>query len=156
MAECDSGRAAVSDLLEVARYRVLFADCDPMRIMYYGSYFRIFEIGRAELFRRLGHPFAEYVARGRYLGVVEATCRYRRPARYDDVLVVRAAIVSFGRARVEIGYELTDAAGALVAEATTVHAVVDDDGRPQRITAEFKAALIAAQEAAHAGRTPPL
>jgi acyl-CoA thioester hydrolase len=135
-------------LLEVARYRVLFADCDPMRIMYYGSYFRLFEIGRAELFRRLGHPFRDYVARGRYLGVIETTCRYRRPARYDDELAIRAAIAQFGRARVEIAYEVAGADGAVVAEATTTHAVVDDDGRPQRIATDFKTALLTAQAAA--------
>lgn len=132
-------------LLEVARYRVLFADCDPMRIMYYGSYFRLFEIGRAELFRRLGHPFRDYVARGRYLGVIETTCRYRRPARYDDELVIHSAVAAFGRARVEIAYAITGAGGEIVAEATTSHALVDDDGRPQRIGAEFKAEVLAAQ-----------
>jgi acyl-CoA thioester hydrolase len=134
-------------LLDVARYRVLFADCDPMRIMYYGSYFRVLEIGRAELFRLLGHPFRDYVARGRYLGVIETTCRYRRPARYDDELIVRAAVAEFGRARVEIAYALTLDDGTVVAEATTTHAVVDDDGRPQRITPEFKASVLGAQEA---------
>jgi acyl-CoA thioester hydrolase len=133
---------------------VLFADCDPMRIMYYGSYLRLLEIGRAELFRRLGHPFAEYVARGRYLGVIEVTCRYRRPARYDEELAIRAAVASFGRARVEIAYEIAAADGALIAEATTVHALVDDDGRPLRIAADFKAAIMAAQGVALAARTP--
>jgi acyl-CoA thioester hydrolase len=137
-------------LLDVARYRVLFADCDPMRIMYYGAYFRLLEIGRAELFRRLGHPFRDYVARGRYLGVIETTCRYRRPARYDDELVIRAAVAGFGRARVEIVYQIAAADGALVVEATTTHAIVDDDGRPQRISADFKASVLAAQEAARA------
>jgi len=139
-------------LLDVARYRVLFADCDPMRIMYYGSYFRILEIGRAELFRLLGHPFGDYVARGRYLGVIETTCRYRRPARYDDELVVRAAVAAFGRARVEIVYELALGDGTVVAEASTTHAVVDDDARPQRITPEFKASILEAQEAVRAAR----
>ncbi len=139
-------------LLDVARYRVLFADCDPMRIMYYGSYFRLFEIGRAELFRLLGHPFRDYVARGRYLGVIETTCRYRRPARYDDELVIRAAVATFGRARVEIAYELALDDGTLVVEASTVHAVVDDDGRPQRISVEFKEAILHAQESLRASR----
>lgn len=139
-------------LLDVARYRVLFADCDPMRIMYYGSYFRVLEVGRAELFRLLGHPFGDYVARGRYLGVIETTCRYRRPARYDDELVVRAAVAAFGRARVEIVYELALGDGTVVAEASTTHAVVDDDGRPQRITPEFKASILEAQEAVRTAR----
>ena len=138
----------MADLLDVARYRVLFADCDPMRIMYYGSYLRLLEIGRAELFRMLGHPFRDYVERGRYLGVIETTCRYRRPARYDDELVIRAAVAAFGRARVEIVYEVALDDRTVVVEASTTHAVVDDDGRPQRIDADFKASVLGAQEAA--------
>jgi len=133
-------------LLDVARYRVIFADCDPMRIMYYGTYYRLFEIGRAELFRRLGHPFPEYIARGLYLGVIESHCRYRRPARYDDELVIRAAVADIGRARLEIAYEVARAGdGELLAEGSTVHAVMDEQGRPQRIPAEFREAALAAQ-----------
>src|SRR4029450_2259386 len=67
----------VLPLTPVARYRVLFADCDPMRIVYYASYFRLFEIGRAELFRGLGHCFADYVARGLYLARVSAAAPTR-------------------------------------------------------------------------------
>src|SRR5262249_57138087 len=89
----------VLPLAPVARYRVLFADCDPMRIVYYASYFRLFEIGRAELFRGLGHCFADYVARGLYLAVVSASCRYRRPARYDDDLEIRCGVRAPRRAR---------------------------------------------------------
>lgn len=136
-------------LLDVARYRVIFADCDPMRIMYYATYYRLFEIGRAELFRRLGHPFPEYIARGLYLGVIESHCRYRRPARYDDELVIRAAVADIGRARLEIAYQVDRAGdGELLAEGGTVHAVMDEQGRPQRIPAEFREAALAAQSRA--------
>jgi acyl-CoA thioester hydrolase len=133
---------ADSNLMEVARYRVIFADCDPMRIMYYGSYFRLFEIGRAELFRKLGHPFPEYIARGLYLGVIETHCRYLRPARYDDELLIRAGVTDVGRARLEIGYEVAALAGELRASGSTLHAVLNDAGRPQRIPSEFKHAVM--------------
>lgn len=133
-------------MIEVARYRVIFGDCDPMRIMYYGTYFRLFEIGRAELFRTLGHPFPEYIARGLYLGVIEATCRYRKPVRYDEELVIRAGVTAVGRARLEITYEVTGLDGEQRAGGTTVHAVLDEAGRPQRIPAEFKRAAAAMQE----------
>ena len=47
--------AAMADqppcLRDVARYRVIFADCDPMRVMYHANYLCLFEIGRAESFR---------------------------------------------------------------------------------------------------------
>lgn len=127
-------------LLDVARYRVLFADCDPMRIMYYAGYFRLFEIGRAELFRRLGHPFPTYIAQGLYLAVTETGCRYKKPARYDDELVVRAGIAEVGRARLTIRYEVALPDGDIAATGFTAHAVLNEDGRPQRLPAAFREA----------------
>ena len=129
---------SAADLMDVARYRVIFADCDPMRIMYYGSYFRLFEIGRAELFRRLGHPFPQYIARGLYLAVIETTCRYLKPARYDDELLIRAAVTEMGRARLQIRYEVAGAEGDVRAFGTTTHVVLDEAGRPQRLPADFR------------------
>src|SRR5262245_9347066 len=131
----------VLPLAPVARYRVLFADCDPMRIMYYASYYRLFEIGRAELFRGLGHCFADYVARGLYLAVVSASCRYRRPARYDDDLEIRCGVRALGRARITIAYEIARG-DEVVVDGETEHALVDDDGRPQRLPADFRALLV--------------
>src|SRR5512139_2477441 len=128
------------ELMEVARYRVIFADCDSMRIMYYGSYFRLFEIGRAELFRRLGHPFPQYIARGLYLAVIETNCRYLQPVRYDDDLIIRAGVSDVRRARLQIDYEVAGADGEERARGWTVHAVLDEAGRPQRIPAEFREA----------------
>jgi acyl-CoA thioester hydrolase len=135
-------RRMAGTLIEVASYRVIFADCDPMRIMYYGNYFRLFEIGRAELFRKLGHPFPDYIARGLYLGVVETACRYRKPARYDDQLTIRAGVTDVMRARLTIQYEVSLLDETLVASGNTVHAVLNEAGRPQRIPAEFREAAL--------------
>jgi acyl-CoA thioester hydrolase len=132
-----------ASLREVARYRVIFADCDPMRIMYYGTYFRLFEIGRAELFRALGHPFPKYIARGLYLGVIETRCHYLKPARYDDEVRIRAGIADVGRARLEIAYEVVGDTGETLATGLTVHAVLNEAGRPQRIPEEFRQAALA-------------
>lgn len=125
-------------LIEVARYRVIFADCDPMRIMYNGTYFRLFEIGWTELFRKLGQPLPEYIARGLYLAVIEARCRYVKPARYDDDLIIKAALTSVGPAKLEIQYEIIRPDGEVLARAATTHAVVNEQNRPQRVPAEFK------------------
>ncbi len=131
-----------AQLMDVARYRVMFADCDPMGLMYFGSYPRLLEMGRAELFRRLGHPFPDYIARGLYLAVIEVQCRYHRPARYDDELAIAAGVTDVRRARLTIVYEVKGPAGDVVATATTVHAVLDESGRPQRIPAEFREAAL--------------
>src|SRR6516165_2732910 len=94
LVHCAAMHSPAAVLRDVARYRVIFGDCDPMRIMYHANYLRLFEIGRAELFRQLGHPFPTYVAQGLYLAVVEATCRYRKPARYDDEVIIRAGFAA--------------------------------------------------------------
>lgn len=126
----------------VGRYRVLFADCDPMRIMYYSSYLRLFEIGRAELFRILGHPFPRYIASGLYLAVTECHCRYIRPAAYDEQLDILAAVGEVHRARLRIDYEIRRAElGETVAAGYTWHAVVNEQGRPVRLPAELRTML---------------
>jgi acyl-CoA thioester hydrolase len=129
------------DLPETARYRVLFADCDPMRIVYYANYLRLFEIGRAELFRALGHPFAEYVARGLYLAVIETSCRYHAPARYDEVVRIHAGVTRVDRVRLTIEYEIRGPTGARLVTGHTRHAVLDDAGRPQRLPPAVREAL---------------
>ncbi len=126
------------ELRKVADYRVVFADCDPMRIVYYGNYFRLFEIGRAELFRQLGHAFPGYIERGLYLAVLATACRYHRPARYDDIISIHAGIASVGRARLEIHYELKSADGTLLVSGHTEHAILDEAGRPQRMPQEIR------------------
>jgi acyl-CoA thioester hydrolase len=126
--------------IEVAHYRVLFDDCDPMRIMYYGSYFRLFEIGWTELLRALGLPLRVYIARGLYLAVIDATCRYLKPARYDDDLTIRAALTDVSPARFEIHYEIVGPGGDVLARGATTHAVLNEENRPQRVPEEFMAA----------------
>ncbi len=133
-------------LRDVARYRVIFADCDPMRVMYHANYLRLFEIGRAELFRQLGHPFPTYIAQGLYLAVVECTCRYKRPARYDDEVIIRAGIASVGRVRLTIAYEAVGLDREVLATGHTLHVVLDEAGRPQRLPLAFRAAACAALE----------
>src|SRR5262245_36186842 len=133
----NTSSGAVPPLVEVARYRVVFADCDPMRIMYYASYYRLFEIGRAELFRKLGHPFPTYIAQGLYLGVIESHGRYLKPARYDDQLTIRAGVSDIGRVRLTIQYEIADLDATVLANGYTVHVVMNEAGRPVRIPPKF-------------------
>jgi len=126
--------------IEVARYRVIFGDCDPMRIMYNGTYLRLFEIGWTELFRAIGEPLTGYIAQDRYLAVIDAQCRYLKPARYDDVVVIRAALLNVSAARFEVHYELVRDDGDVLARGRTMHAILDDSGRPHRIPTALRTA----------------
>lgn len=130
------------ELRVVGKYRVLFGDCDPMRVMYYGNYFRLFEVGRAELFRQHGHAFVHYIAQGLYLAVIEAQCRYLRPALYDDELEILAGFSEMSGARLRIDYLVRKSGGERVATGFTWHAVVNEQGRPVRLPQELRALLL--------------
>jgi acyl-CoA thioester hydrolase len=117
-----------------SRVRVRYAETDQMSVVYHANYFVWFEIGRTDLLRHCGWTYRELEAEGISLPVIEAHCEYRRPARYDDELEVRAAGTLMSPVRIEFTYELvTLEEGTLLATGRTVHAALDRDGRPCRL-----------------------
>jgi acyl-CoA thioester hydrolase len=135
--------AGAAELREVARYRVIYADTDQMGFVYYGNYLRYFEIGRNEFLRQAGARYRAFEETHRLmLPVVEATIRYRRPARYDDELAIYAAIPEVRGASARFIYEIRRLSdGEVLVEGHTTHACIDRDGRVARIPAELRAAL---------------
>ncbi len=122
--------------------RVRYAETDQMGVAHHASYLVWFEAGRTEFIRDRGRSYAQLERDGWLLVVVEACCRYRRPARYDDVLAVRTRLRSLEAATLAFGYEVVRRPdGELVADGYTVHAVVDRTGRPRRVPAEIRSLL---------------
>jgi len=75
-----------------SRVRVRYKETDQMGIAHHSNYVVWFEIGRTDLCRAAGFPYTEIEARGRILVVTEITCRYRKPYRYDDEVVIRTSV----------------------------------------------------------------
>ena len=123
--------------------RVRYAETDAMRVVYYGNYFTYFEVGRCELVRQLGVSYAEWERReGIYLAVVEASCRYSAPARYDDLLTVRTTLEQVRSRSLIFRYEIVQAdTGKLIAEGRTAHVCVNGEGRPVEIPASLRTML---------------
>ncbi len=74
--------------------RVLYADTDKMGYLYYGHYAKLYEIGRAEMLRDHGITYRhlEDVV-GVMMPVLHLSCRYRRPALYDDLLTIETSLL---------------------------------------------------------------
>src|ERR1700751_2802211 len=76
----------------ITRQRVRYAETVQMGIVYYANYLVWFEIGRVELLRSLGLAYSLLEANhGCILPVVDAHCRYRAPARYDDEILIETS-----------------------------------------------------------------
>jgi acyl-CoA thioester hydrolase len=120
--------------------RVRYAETDQMGVVYYGNYFTWFEIGRVELCRQLGLEYKQMETEDDcFLVVVEASCRYKRPARYDDLLTVRARVTQSQKRMLRFGYEiLHQTSGELIATGETLHVICDRLGKPKSLPEKYR------------------
>jgi acyl-CoA thioester hydrolase len=109
------------------RLRVRYAETDQMGVVYHANHFIWFEIGRVELMRQLGFTYRDMEREYQcFIPVVDARCRYKAPARYDDEIVVRTHLKNARESVIHFGYELLSASdGELLAEGETTHMIID-------------------------------
>lgn len=120
-------------------HRVSYGETDTMGVLYYAEYLHLFERSRSQYIRELGMSYGEVERRGLLLPVRDARCRYRSPARYDEVIHVRAGIREWGRASLTFVYSLYDEPKErLIAEGSTQHACVNREGRPTAVPEWFR------------------
>ena len=75
-------------MIASTKIRVRYKDTDCMKVVYYGNYLTYFEVGRVEFLRQNGLAMSD-VDQKVHMPVVEATVRYVKPARLDDLLYKR-------------------------------------------------------------------
>jgi acyl-CoA thioester hydrolase len=109
------------------RVRVRYAETDQMGVVYHSNYIIWFEVGRVEMLRDLGFSYREMETQDALnLAVVEVRCRFKAPATYDDLVLVRTRLVNVRDSLLHFTYEiLRERDGTLLAEGETVHLVVD-------------------------------
>jgi acyl-CoA thioester hydrolase len=122
-----------------ARLRVIYGDTDQMGVVYHANYFRYFEFSRMEFFRVRGGNYREMERDGFMLPIVEASCQYKVPARYDDVLIIRPTVSELRRASITFSYEVVreEDPSTILCLGRTQHACVGRDGRPTRFPDAF-------------------
>jgi acyl-CoA thioester hydrolase len=110
-----------------------------MGVVYHANYLVWFEVGRVEFLRAHGLSYKEMeIEEGCAIAVVEATARYRAPARYDDELEIETELLSARGAVVRFGYRVVRMAdGVLLCEGNTVHVVVGPDMKRRRLPERF-------------------
>jgi acyl-CoA thioester hydrolase len=116
------------------RIRVRYAETDKMGVVHHSNYFVWFELGRSELLRSRGWTYREMEETGVMLPVIEASCAYLQPSRYDDEVEVRARAEVLSPVRLAFDYEIVRLPEATVlARGRTVHAAISRAGKPCRL-----------------------
>lgn len=112
--------------------RVRYDEVDPMGLVHHSNYLKYFEIGRTELLRASGGRYREMERAGQLVVVVRVDCRYKKPARYDDIIRIHTRIDRVTAAKIIHRYSIFRDEDVLV-EATVTLAVIDRDGNLQRV-----------------------
>jgi acyl-CoA thioester hydrolase len=124
--------------------RVRFCETDLMGIVHHANYLVYFEAGRVDWLHRRGVSYDAWTKQGIHLPVVETRLRYRKAARFDDVLVVETTCALVTRVTVRFDYRILRD-DVLLCEGDTLLACVGNDLLPKRIPAETAAVFRSAE-----------
>ena len=108
--------------------RVRYAETDRMGIVYHSNFVIWFEVGRVELLRQLGFQYSEMEQQDNcHIPVVDLRVRYKAPAQYDDVIVIRTELKNVRASLLHFSYEVfRQVDRTLLATGETMHIIVDN------------------------------
>jgi acyl-CoA thioester hydrolase len=111
--------------------RVRYAETDKMGYVYYGNYATYLEVARVETFRHIGFSYKELEEAGTMMPVLEYKSKFLKPARYDDMLLIKVYIKNKPSARIIFEYEVFNQDGVLLnISETTLVFVNSQSGKP--------------------------
>lgn len=120
-------------------HRVCYGETDCMGVVYYAQYLFFFERARNAYIRMLGMSYADVEKKGILLPVRDVQCRYRFPARFDDLLQIHVGVSAWGKASLCFIYEIWDEnKERLLNTGSTTHAVINKAGKPQAMPDWFR------------------
>ena len=113
--------------------RVRYGETDQMGVVYHGNYAQYFEVGRVEWLRKFGISYKQMEESGIMLPVISLNVKYKRPARYDDLIKVRTELVKIPSATIEFNYEIVNDKNELLVTGNTTLVFMDiNKNRPTR------------------------
>ena len=121
------------------RIRVRYAETDQMGVVYHANYLVWMEVGRVERMRQLGFDYKRMEKEDDcHIVVVEANCRYKSPARYDDELVIETEIAALRGFVLKFRYRVLRAADrVLLAEGETTHVITDRNFKKRSLPEKY-------------------
>ncbi len=127
-------------IIAATKLRVRYQETDRMGIVYHSNYFVWFEIGRTELFKKIGLSYLDLESRGYSLLVTEAHCSYKASATYDDEVEVLTRLAELKNSSLVFNYEVRKG-NTVITSGTTKHVFLDRGGKIVRIPAMLVEAL---------------
>ena len=112
--------------------KIYYKDVDQMGIVYYSRYFEFFESARTELLASIGLAVRNIEEDDVFLPVINATCDYKRGAKFEDEITIVSSIDDLPTSRLVINYRVLSSDGSILATGSTAHGFINENGTPKR------------------------
>lgn len=110
--------------------KVNYYETDAMGIVHHSNYIRFLEEARCYLLEKMQLPYDEIERNGIMIPVLEVNCKYKHPAKYNDLILIDVKLAELKGARMTIKYTIKNKEGNLVVEAQTRHCFTDFNLKP--------------------------
>ena len=105
--------------------KVRYAETDQMGVVYHGNYPQYLEIARIEWLEALGISYKTMEEEGVMLPVYELRLRFKKSARFDDVLRIETSLSKIPGVRIQFQYKIFNHEEELLTEAETTLIFMD-------------------------------
>lgn len=132
----------------IASINVRFYETDMMGIAHHSNHFRWFEMARIEFLRHIGVTLGAMMKEDIVFPIMNVSCEYKEPARFDDIINIETYLVKMTRAQMVFRYRMRRASdGVLLATGETKNAFMSQStGKIVRLDDIFYKPLVAAVE----------
>ena len=120
-------------------HEVKYYETDKMGITHHSNYVRWMEEARIEFLTRLGWEFRKMEDMGIVSPVTAIEGKYKRSAKFADVVDVAVFVTEFNGIRLKLRYEIRGSAGELLFTGSSEHFFTDSDGRIINMKKEYPA-----------------
>ena len=105
--------------------KVRYAETDQMGVVYHGNYAQYLELARIEWLDDLGISYKKMEEEGVMLPVFELNVKFKKSAKFDDVLRIETRLSKKPGVKIEFDYEIFNQDQELLTRAHTTLVFMD-------------------------------
>ncbi len=118
-------------------HTVQYYETDKMGITHHSNYIRWMEEARVDFLDQIGWNYAKLEESGIISPVINVTCDFKRTTTFSDVITISASVKEFNGVKFKFAYEMKNAEVTVVFTATSMHAFLNQEGRPVRMKQDY-------------------
>lgn len=111
--------------------KINYYETDSMKIVHHSNYIRFMEESRTYSLSKVGLPYSKMEEEGILIPVLSVSCEYKKPARYDDTILIDVKVKEYTGVKLIMIYEITNKkSGDLLLVGESKHCFTDENLKP--------------------------